>query len=310
VKTWFPLTYDSVTKIITAAFCAALLILAMVTHLVAIGAVAAIIAILGFAWSPRGYWVSDRAITVKRLIGNVVIPLEALREIRRAGADDFTGCIRLFGSGGLFGYYGIFRTSKLGKSTWYLTNRRNAVVAIGPKTVLFSPDNPDGFVDAVRSVAAHVESGSPGELTTQRDSGFRSKAWIALAMAAGSIALVCTILWYKPGPVKYVLADRKLAIQDRFYPITLGAADVDIANARLIDATKDPDWRVTLRVNGIATQHYRAGWFRVARGQNVLMYSIGARHLVLIPARGNATTVLMEVPDPEAFLERLRRELN
>ncbi|MBV9770294.1 MAG: hypothetical protein JOZ32_12035, partial [Bryobacterales bacterium] len=37
--------------------------------------------------------------------------------------------------GGLFGYYGLFTTAKLGKSTWYVTKRENGVVVIaGAKT--------------------------------------------------------------------------------------------------------------------------------------------------------------------------------
>jgi len=114
---------------------------------------------------------------------------------------------------------------------------------------------------------------------------------------------------FTPGPVKYVLADRKLAIEDRFYPITLGAADVNIADARIVDVTKDPAWAVTFRVNGIAMQHYRAGRFRVANGHNVMLYRADGRQLVLIPGRGNAATVLIEVADPKAFLARLRREM-
>src|ERR1022692_2044779 len=35
-----------------------------------------------------------------------------LREIRAGNPDDFTGCVRLWGSGGLFGYYGLFWTAR------------------------------------------------------------------------------------------------------------------------------------------------------------------------------------------------------
>ena len=69
------------------------------------------------------------------------------------------GCIRLWGSGGLFGYYGLFSTAKLGKSTWYVTNRSNAVVLItAAKTILFSPDDPKEFLAAIRSATPIPES--------------------------------------------------------------------------------------------------------------------------------------------------------
>jgi len=110
-----------------------------------------------YAWSPRGYAVSDGYIEVNRLIGRARISLDGLREARAATKDDFRGCLRLFGNGGLFGYYGMFRTSKLGKSTWYVTNRGKAVVVVtGEKTVLFSPDNVEGFIAAIGAPTAPV----------------------------------------------------------------------------------------------------------------------------------------------------------
>jgi Bacterial PH domain len=101
--------------------------------------------------SPRAYVVSYRAIEVERLIGNVQVPLEGVRETRRINTDDLRGCIRLWASGGLFGYYGLFRTARLGRCTWYVTNRKNVVVIIAQsKTTLYSPDDVDGFLEAIR----------------------------------------------------------------------------------------------------------------------------------------------------------------
>ena len=103
---------------------------------------------LSYAYSPRRYLLSERFVTVHRLIGKVSIPLDEIREIRKAGEDDFRGCLRLWGSGGLFGYYGLFRTSKLGKSTWYLTSRDNEVLVVtDAKRLLLSPDDADGVAD-------------------------------------------------------------------------------------------------------------------------------------------------------------------
>jgi hypothetical protein len=60
----------------------------------------------------------------------------------------------LGGSGGLFGYYGLFSTSKLGRSTWYVTNKSNSVVVItAAKTVLLSPDDPDAFLATLATYA-------------------------------------------------------------------------------------------------------------------------------------------------------------
>ena len=105
-----------------------------------------VVFLLSYAYSPRAYSVSNGAIIVKRLIGNVRVPPENLRVLRKIEKDDLRGCMRLWGSGGLFGYYGLFRTSKLGRCTWYATNRKKLVVAIGEKTTtVLSPDDVDSF---------------------------------------------------------------------------------------------------------------------------------------------------------------------
>jgi hypothetical protein len=86
---------------------------------------------------------------VKRLIGNIEVPLEGVRETRRITKDDLRGAIRLFGSGGFFGYYGLFRTTKFGKCTWYVTNRKNMVVIVADaRTTLYSPDDVDARAES------------------------------------------------------------------------------------------------------------------------------------------------------------------
>ena len=146
----FTASYDTTTKIISGGALVLFLVIVVATHSVAVGGLFAAIVVGAYAWSPRGYAVSDGCIEVSRLIGSARIPLDGLREARAATKDDFRGCLRLFGNGGLFGYYGLFRTSKLGKSTWYVTNRGKAVVVVtGEKTALFSPDDVEGFIAAI-----------------------------------------------------------------------------------------------------------------------------------------------------------------
>jgi|SRR5580692_12043191 hypothetical protein len=148
----FTASYDTATKIISAVFCAILVSAVAVTHNAFVGILCAAVFALSYAYSPRAYTISRQSVIVKRAIGKVRIPLDGIVEARVATEDDFRGCIRLFGNGGLFGYYGLFRTSKLGKCWWYVTNRSNAVVIItGAKTTVLSPDDTDGFLAAIRA---------------------------------------------------------------------------------------------------------------------------------------------------------------
>lgn len=153
----FSASYDTTTKIVSGGVCAGLLLavaVMAVPHGVIVGCLLLVTLLLTYVYSPRGYRVDGRSIVVKRLIGSVTVPLDGLRSARRIGPDDLRGCIRLFGSGGLFGYYGLFRTSSLGRCTWYVTNRKNAVVVIGAsKTTVYSPDDVDEFLAAIASSA-------------------------------------------------------------------------------------------------------------------------------------------------------------
>ena len=198
---YFSASYDLTTKIISTAVCVVFGLIFLATMNTIVAVVCGAVIIVSYAYSPGGYTILNGRIAVKRLLGNVDVPLNYVREVRRAAADDFKGGIRLFGDGGLFGYYGLFQTSKLGKCTWYVTNRRNAVVVItGAKTYIFSPDDVDGFVAAVRpSLVADSQSAevSPGG----RSSSFASqlpKLIVAVIVAAG-IAFGTFAVFYSPG---------------------------------------------------------------------------------------------------------------
>jgi hypothetical protein len=266
---------------------------------------------LSYAFSPRGYIVSEGVVLVKRLLGNARISLQGFREVRAADRNDLRGCLRLFGDGGLFGYYGLFRTSKLGKCSWYVTNRDKAVVLIaGDKTVVLSPDDVNGFVAAVRT-SIPVPEGLRSRTVTGSMPPGRTKAlnWKYLGVAAGILVVALSIgaLLYSPGPPEFVLDAEELTIHDLFYPVTVKAAEVDIERIRVVDIDVDSEWRPTLRTNGFANLHYHSGWFRVAGGNKVRLYRADGRRLVLLPPKGDTTPVLLEARQPETFVQELRR---
>jgi len=270
------------------------------THSVVVGCLSALIVVAAYAWSPRGYAVADGSIEVNRLIGSARIPLDGIREVRAATKDDFRGCLRLFGNGGLFGYYGLFQTSELGKSTWYVTNRGKAVVVVtGEKTALFSPDDMEGFIAAIGAP-------TPGPVT--QDSGSWTDTLIGAAIGIVAMAVVACALLYSPGPPSYTLTSESLTIHDRFYPVTLNRTSVDVEHIRVIDFSVDTEWRPTERTNGFANAHYASGWFRGAGGKTIRMYRAGGTRLVLLPPGGDGAAVLLETREPERFVVEVRRK--
>jgi len=127
-------------------------------------------------------------------------------------------------------------------------------------------------------------------------------------LAAATILIATVALFYSPGLPKYTLTHDRLTIQDRFYPVTLSAASVDVNHVRVVDLGIDKDWQPTIRTNGFGNLRYHSGWFRLANGTTIRMYRAESNQLVLLPPMGNGTAVLLETHDPEAFVRELKQE--
>jgi Bacterial PH domain len=303
----FSASYDRTTKIISGVVCFGLLAVALAVRNPILALLALLILLASFAWSPRGYAIEGHALLIRRLVGSVRIPLEEIRQVRKASSDDLANSIRLGGSGGLFGYYGLFSNARLGKSTWYMTNRGNAVVVItAQKTVLVSPDDPAGFLAALQ--AAAPRSSSPGSSPAPVMRRRFSPRWILFGAAIVLAGLGVAANRYSPGPPSYTLTAGSLTIHDRFYPVTLQAGAVDLGGIRIVNLSQNTEWRPVRRTNGFANAHYQSGWFQTAGGEKVRLYRAGSPIVVLLPPVGNASPLLYQAQDPEDFVRQLRAE--
>ncbi|HVW12160.1 MAG TPA: PH domain-containing protein [Bryobacteraceae bacterium] len=302
----FTVSYDSAAKTISIAVCVMFLALGLSTASIAVGIVFALILAASFAWSPTGYSIEDGFLSAHRVIGNFRIPLASIREVRIAAKEDLQGTLRIFGSGGLFGYYGVFRSSNLGKSTWFMTRHSHAVVVVtSAGTYMFSPDDVDGFISWIRPAGSGpVARFAPVPAPSSRPAA----AWIAAAIVASATTLAIGSLFYSPGLPEYTLTGSSLAIRDRFYPVTLGAKNVDLSRARVIDFASDPDWKPVKRTNGFSNAHYHSGFFRVASGAEVRMYRGDSTKVVLLPSTNGDDPVLLETREPAQFLNDLRQK--
>lgn len=104
--------------------------------------------IVSYAFSPQYYIIEDKRVIIKRLVSSVVINRAEIKSVDIIPQDDMKWTLRVFGSGGFFGYYGKFSNKKFGMMTWYTTQRKNYVMLTlesGEKIVL-TPDNPEEMV--------------------------------------------------------------------------------------------------------------------------------------------------------------------
>lgn len=116
---------------------------------VAVVAVGFLVGSWGYA--PSGYTVDGQALTVKRPLGDVVIQRAEITTARMFEEADSEGMSRTGGNGGLFGYYGKYKSDMLGEHRWYVTDAaKRVVVETREGAVVVSPADPEKFIAAVK----------------------------------------------------------------------------------------------------------------------------------------------------------------
>lgn len=191
-----------------------------------------------------------------------------------------------------------------------------------------SPDKLAAATEAARNTGAHgshdvreifaavqgiepsqnaIRSNSDSFHTQSIHSRGRRRQLIRIATGVLGILLIAVPLFYSPGFPKYTITSEGLTIHDMLYPVTLKSADIDSAQIGIVDIEVDPHWHPTIRTNGFGGLRYSAGWFRVAGGENVRMYRTTSNRLVLLPPKGQMAPVMLEVKQPEAFIQELRQ---
>ncbi|MBO9570901.1 MAG: PH domain-containing protein [Chitinophagaceae bacterium] len=109
------------------------------------------IVIIAWIYAPQNYLIENETLVINRAVGRVYIPLNGIVGIREVNKKELGTLIRLWGSGGLFGYYGKFRSTRMGKLTLYTTRRSNLVLLTtdSGEKILLSPDD-ISVIDSIR----------------------------------------------------------------------------------------------------------------------------------------------------------------
>ena len=108
-----------------------------------------ILPIAGIAWGyhPSSYVVGPRSLGIKRPFGSINIPIADIESVSRVPARDVVTGIRLFGSGGMFGYFGIYTTWKYGKVSMWATDRTKLIlIETAKRKYVISPDKPEEMI--------------------------------------------------------------------------------------------------------------------------------------------------------------------
>ncbi|GHT61469.1 hypothetical protein FACS189451_03560 [Bacteroidia bacterium] len=106
-----------------------------------------------FFYMPLKITLNEKEIFVDQVKSGFSITYDEISEIRRYTKNDSKNTIRVFGSGGLFGYIGKFKNSQIGSIQMYATDISNRVlIRTKSKNInyVISCKDPDIFIDKVK----------------------------------------------------------------------------------------------------------------------------------------------------------------
>ena len=157
----FTASYGDKVKIITLSATVLFLVLAILQIIpsLRIGGIfslmipAFLILILGIAWgfATNGYEVNSQELVIKRPFKDVIIQKKDMLSAEAVDRERLRFSVRVFGNGGLFGFYGYYANKSIRRMTWYATRLDTAVLIITQKgsKIILTPDERQKFIDAL-----------------------------------------------------------------------------------------------------------------------------------------------------------------
>jgi len=162
--------WDAFTKLITTfvlAFVVVIIFLSIRNNMAGAGNIISIrfiifiLIVIGttFLFSIRKYRLTNDSIEIIRVLNTKPVPLSSIKEVRILSDAEIAWTIRLFASGGLFGFIGYFWTSKLKLISVYATRMTRLVLITTTenKKIIISPED-FAFVEALQSKISKHES--------------------------------------------------------------------------------------------------------------------------------------------------------
>jgi hypothetical protein len=143
---------------ITLLGLAALLVLIFFIHqivpiLVVLGAPVLLLPVAAYASTPLGYMMDEREIVIDRkALRPVRIPLNAITAVHPVPTATMAQAMRVYGTGGLFGWTGRYRVRSLGSVSMHATSLDRLIVIERRRRrpILISPAEPAAFLSGLR----------------------------------------------------------------------------------------------------------------------------------------------------------------
>lgn len=271
------------------------------------------IAVLAWALAPRGFTVEAGRVRVERRLRPVEIPLREVRLAEMLPDGALGGSVRLWGAGGVFGYYGRFWSRPLGQYRLYATRAAGLVRLVTPVgTFVLSPEPPGRFVEEVLARAPGIRApgavesgtagaGTAGEAAAPRWFRLLPVGLLAVLGLALSVAVAASWAW----------APRSAAVQGGEVVIErcwAGPERIPLSTVTGARPLGPEDFRGWRRVSGVALFGQASyGRYRSDALGPFQLYSWRRGPHVLLET--TAGKVVLTPDDWRAFLEEVRAGL-
>lgn len=106
-----------------------------------------LVIVITYFSKPTSFTIDQHEIAVHRPHGVFRTPVENIRNMERMPRGSLGWGVRLFASGGFFGYLGVFYYGSIGRVSMYCTNRNEMILVTTEKfRFMISPENADDFL--------------------------------------------------------------------------------------------------------------------------------------------------------------------
>jgi hypothetical protein len=130
---------------------------------------------------------------------------------------------------------------------------------------------------------------------------------IPMALFAGVIILHGYFL-YSSRRTMFTLSEQGLVVSRTMYGRSIATSDLITSKARVLDLTRDTEYRAKWRTNGVGLPDFALGWFKLRNKEKALMFVTDKHKVVYIPTR-SGFSVLLSTPSPEMFLKTLQETI-
>ncbi|MFZ4543556.1 MAG: PH domain-containing protein [Saprospiraceae bacterium] len=113
-----------------------------------------LILVIVYGFSIKSYTLTADQLIIRRPFKDAVYQRNELADCEMIDQSASGFALRLFGSGGFFGYFGIFTNKQLGRYTLYGTQLKNyvGITLKNGKKIVITPDLPEEFVAQLKLV--------------------------------------------------------------------------------------------------------------------------------------------------------------